>query len=99
MLKPSQSNWATVKTAGSSPPVDEAHLEPEMEPRLKVLKARWAFEPPDEELSIVVADGELVYVARYAEGIVLRVNDKRKHITFLTHAMAAAVGEAMSQKG
>lgn len=64
-----------------------------MEARLETLRVKWyAKDPeiyPDEEFSVMLHSGELVYVGRYPEGVVLRLNDKEAQVTFLTTEMAA----------
>lgn len=64
-----------------------------MEAKLEALKEKWfAKEPeifPDEEFSVMLPSGEAVYLGRYPEGFVLRLNDQAEQVTFLTAEMAA----------
>jgi hypothetical protein len=95
-------NWGIVLTKGE----DEAHLVQErfeagMEERLKVLKDKWYSTGPgnypDLHVSIMAPD-ELVFVGRYPEGIVLRLNDDKDQITFLTNEMAAVLAKKLVQE-
>lgn len=69
-----------------------------MEAKLEALKEKWrASNPPkypDQEFS-VMAPEELVYVGRYPEEVVLRLNDDEGQITFLTNEMAAELGRKL----
>lgn len=92
--RPEPSNWGVVLTKGNSR--FEKRLEVGMEEKLETLRQKWfAKDPeiyPDEEFSVVLHSGELVYVGRYPEGIVLRLNDKEDQVTFLTAEMAVELG-------
>lgn len=66
-----------------------------MEEKMEALKKKWESSHPDEEWSVMLEKGELVYVGRYAEGVVLRLNDKEDQITFLTAEMAAELGRKL----
>jgi hypothetical protein len=87
--RPKPCDWATVFTRGTSKV--EKHLEVGMEEKLEILKHKWFSKNPpqcpDEEFSVMAPD-ELVYIGRYSEGVVLRLNDKEDQITFLTQEMA-----------
>lgn len=75
------------------------HSEPEVGSKLEALRSRWASEEPTREFSIVGPHGELVYVGRSPEGVVLRLkDDKGEHIVFLTTAMASELGAELTQK-
>ncbi len=66
--------------------------ETDVEGRLRTLKEKWfSNDPPqypDEEFSVMCHGTELVYFGRYPEGVVLRLNDKEDHVSFLTEGMA-----------
>lgn len=92
---PLPSNWATAITKAGNESHIVTHTEIGMNEKLEVLKKKWESSEPDDEFSIMVGNSEHVYVGRYAEGIVLRVNDKDDQATFLTTEMAADLGQKL----
>lgn len=90
-------NWAVAMTKAGFKTEIEKRMEEEMDHKLEILKKKWATSEPDDECSIMVGGGkvEAVYMGRYAEGIVLRLNDDEKQITFLTSDMAAVLGKRL----
>jgi len=98
--EPRKWNWALVQTIGGKAKA-EKKWEPDVDEKLEELKRKWyADEPPIypiEELS-VMAPEDVLYVAHYEEGIVLRLNDDPKQVTFLTNEMADELARKMLRK-
>lgn len=96
--QPQTPNWGIAITRlGNSR--YETRTERGMEEKLEALRKKWGSARPDEEWSVMLEKGELVYMGRFAEGVVLRLNDKEDHITFLTPEMAAELGRKLMVKG
>lgn len=95
--RPLPSNWGIVLTDenGSYP---EKFVEPGMEEKLLALKKNWASRTPDKEFSLTLGSGTLVYVGRYPQGIVLKLNDNPEQVTYLTNAMAVQLGIVLSEE-
>lgn len=97
--RPKPANWGVVLTSNKESHF-EKRLENGMEAKLETLKKKWfSKEPeihPDDEFSVMLHSGELVYVGRYPEGVVLRLNDKEDQVTFLTAEMAAELGAKLA---
>ena len=66
-----------------------------MKEKIKILKDKWKTNTPDDELSLLIGKKEAVYVGRFSEGIVLRLNDNDDQVTFLTGDMARMLGERL----
>lgn len=66
-----------------------------MKEKIKILKEKWKKDRPNDELSILIGKNEAVYVGRFTEGIVLRLNDDEDQVTFLTGDMAQVLGERL----
>jgi len=88
---PKKNNWALVSSRDHSPSQVEEHCDGEMESKIGVIKRMWESKQPDdyprEEYSIVNGEGDQIYIGRYTEGIVVRLNDSPQQVTFLTTAM------------
>lgn len=82
-------DWATIVTEGTKDPHAEFHREDDLCKKLATVQFSWESTPPTKEFSIMRGDGELVYVASYPEGLVLRLNDDNNQRVFLTYAMLA----------
>ena len=95
-----RANWGIVHTVNGESNF-EAKWESGMDEKLEELKRKWySDEPPIypiEELS-VMAPEDVLYVAHYEEGIVLRLNDDPRQVTFLTNEMAAELAEKLQKK-
>lgn len=90
-------NWGIAITKeGKS--LAAARYEEGAKERLEALKRKWGTQTPAIEYSIMIKTGELVYVGRYEEGVVLRVSGNEEHVTFLTTDMAAELGQALTTK-
>ncbi len=58
------------------------------------LQMRWKNDPPDAEWSSGLPDGtEIVYVAGYPEGVVIRVGGEK--VAFLTPGQASRMGQRL----
>lgn len=92
---PEPATWAVVLTRNGKSNF-EKRLDIGMETNLETLRRKWFSKEleiyPDEESSVMLHSGEQVYVGRYPEGVVLRLNDKEDQVTFLTREMAAELG-------
>jgi len=95
-----QANWGIVISKQGTDSHFETHLEAAMDEHLSTLKDRWeSDEEPSEELSIMAAGaGETIYIGRYPEGVVVRLNDRNNQITFLTNEQAAELGNRLLGK-
>jgi hypothetical protein len=98
--EPVRWNWAMVRTLGGKSK-SEKRWESEMDEKLAELKRKWySDEPPIypiEELSVMVPD-DVLYIAHYEEGIVLRLNDDPGQVTFLTNDMANELAQKIQKK-
>lgn len=87
-------NWSLLVTKAGTPPKEQAVFEEkEMESRIHTIQKKWENRNPDSEVSVVNREGDLIYMGRYFEGVVIRVNGNNEHTTFLTAEMAKQFGE------
>lgn len=86
-------NWSMVVTPLGTEPLDHPRSDKKMDSRLEVLKQKWANRNPDVAVSVVNRDGDLVCMARYFEGVVIRINGNDDQVTFLTTEMAKQFGQ------
>ena len=98
--QPLQCNWAIVRTLDGKSKA-EKKWEPGMDEKLSELKRKWYSDEspvyPMQELS-VMAPEDVLYIAHYEEGIVLRLNDDPEQVTFLTHEMADELARKIQKK-
>jgi hypothetical protein len=89
--QPSIANWGIAATdeTGSK---TARFVEPGMEEKLEMLRKNWASRTPDKEFSLTLGTGTLVYVGRYPQGVVLKLNDNADQVTYITNEMAAKLG-------
>ncbi len=103
MSPPKRTNWGIVVSKGEGSG-GQAHLVEErfdagMDAKLETLKRRWYSQKPpqypDMQFS-VMAPLELVFLGRYREGFVLRLNDDPAQVAFLTNEMAAELARRLA---
>ena len=96
-------HWSMLETQAGSKPREVPQSEPEMDSRLEVLKNKWEGRDPDTQVSVINHEGDLVFMGRYYEGVVIRLYGPDGPVTFLTTEMAKQFGECLvgnpSQKG
>jgi len=95
--RPTPCDWGVVVTDETGSRVNR-FVEPGMEEKLEILKKNWASRTPDSEESIVLSSGTVVYVGRYPQGVVLKLNDDPEHIAYLTTEMAQKLGSALTRE-
>ncbi len=84
-----KNNWAlVVSEVGDLETLDYANADPRLKRRLEVLSKKWESRWPDSEASIVTKEGSHIYMGRYYEGVVIRVNGNEDQVTYLTTEMA-----------
>jgi len=89
-------NWGIAITReGKS--LAAAKYEEGAKEKLETLKRKWESDVPNIEYSLMIKTGELAYVGRYEEGVVIRINGKEE-ATFLTTQMAAELGQALTTR-
>jgi hypothetical protein len=94
--RPIPCDWGVVITDETGSRVNR-FVEPGMEEKIEALKKNWESRTPDSEESIVISAGTLVYVGRYPQGVVLKLNDDPEHVTFLTTEMAVKLSQVLGQ--
>lgn len=90
--------WAEIFTKPGKPSSVERHDDPALSSTLGELAKKWQLEGPNSEFSIMTSKGEQAYVGKYDEGVVLRLNDDKRQMVFLTKDMAERLGKKLIQK-
>lgn len=90
--------WAEVTSKPGQPSSVEKHDDPTLSTKLGELSKKWKFREPKSECSIMTAKGELTYVGRYEEGVVIRLHDDQRQIVFLTKDMAERLGKSLIKR-
>lgn len=73
--------------------------DPALAGKLDALRTRWKNDTPDREWSALTDGGETVYVARYPEGVVLRLGPSHDGpVTFLTNEMAFEMWQELATR-
>lgn len=97
---PQSCNWGIVESKDGKSSFHK-RWEALVNEKLEILKKKWySQDPPEyptEELSVMAPD-DVLYVGYYAEGVVLKLNDKEDQVTFLTHEMATELGRKLLGK-
>lgn len=91
-------HWSTVTTVlgeGGGTAIQE---DPAIAGKLDTLKRRWQSDVPEREWSVVTAEREVVYIARYPEGMVLRAGPQGASVTFLTNEMTFGLWQELNRK-
>ncbi len=84
-----KNNWSlVVSEAADLETLDYANADPRLKRRLDVLAKKWESRRPDSEASIVTNERIHIYMGRYYEGVVIRVNGNEDDVTYLTTEMA-----------
>ncbi len=86
-------NWSMLVSEAGEEPNETQQLEKLMEARLATLEKKWEDRHPDLEVSVVNREGDRIYMGRYYEGVVIRLNGPDGPVTFLTTEMAKQFGE------
>lgn len=90
--------WAEVVSKPGKPSSVERHDDPALSIKLGELSKKWQSREPNSEFSIMTSKGELVYMGRYEEGIVLRLSEDPHQIIILTTEMAERLGKKLVNK-
>jgi hypothetical protein len=90
--------WACVNSRTGKPSDVETQQDPSLSTTLTEIGKKWTFKQPDAEASIMTAKGEIVYIGRYAEGVVLRLREDSHQTVFLTKAMAEKLAQKLLGK-
>lgn len=90
--------WACVNSKTGKPSQVETQEDASLSATLTEIEKKWTFKQPDTECSIMTAKGEIVYVGRYGEGIVLRLKEDAHQKVFLTKAMAEKLAQKLLGK-
>lgn len=91
--------WAEIMSKPGKASEVERHEDPALSVKLEGISKSWETRDPKAEWSVMTAKGELVYVGRYEEGVVLRLNDNSRQIVYLTNDMANQLGKLLHKKG
>ncbi len=91
-MKP-KNNWAMVVTQAGDEPEEFPRADPQLGSRLEVLAQKWKNRNPDTEVSVVTRGGDRIYMGRFYEGVVIRLNGNEDECVFLTTEMARQFGE------
>jgi hypothetical protein len=90
--------WAEVTSKPGQPSSVEKHDDPTLSTKLDELSKKWQFREPKSECSIMTAKGELTYVGRFEEGVVIRLHDDQRQMVFLTKDMAERLGKSLIKR-
>ena len=82
-------DWAIVKTEAGSEPRAIERVDKDQLERLRILRSKWENRNPDYNVSIVNTYGDLIYMGRFNEGVVIRLNGPDGPVTYLTTEMAS----------
>ncbi len=84
-----KNNWSLVVSEAADLEIqDFANADPRLNRRLDHLKKKWDAREPDSAASVVTKEGTPIYMGRYHEGVVIRLNGNEDHVTYLTTEMA-----------